>query len=132
MAGASCGVFVAAYVSKAGIEVLDPLGLALALTVVGAIGFYLGIDIPPPPHARQNELYAVPAVQRADSAERLSAAGTLAAAMAALVSVYIIVFDAPLRPIWIIVIGFCWLFGVTMQIAAGTIARLRKADPAVG
>jgi hypothetical protein len=48
------------------------------------------------------------------------------------VSVYFIALDAPLRPIWTIVIGVCWLFGVTMQIAAGMIARLRKVDPAIG
>jgi hypothetical protein len=132
MAGASCGVIVAAYLSNAGIEVLDPFGLALAMTAFGTIGFYLGIDIPPPPRTRQPDLAEAPAAQKADPTELLSAAGTLIAAAAALVSVCIIVFDAVLPHIWTIIIGFCWVFGVTMQIAAGTIARLRKVDPTIG
>jgi hypothetical protein len=30
-----------------------------------------------------------------------------------------------------IAIGFWWLFGVTLQIAAGVLARLRAVDPGI-
>ena len=43
MAGAMCGTFVAAYLTRAGI---DSIGFIAAMILVGIIGFYLGIDIP--------------------------------------------------------------------------------------
>jgi uncharacterized membrane protein len=133
MTGASCGVFVAAYVfNTAGVEIVDPVTFACVMLVYGAIGFYLGIDIPPLPRTQQPDLSDAPAAEKADPTEVLSAAGTIIAATASLVSVYVLVFDAVLPRVWAIVIGFCWLFGVTMQIGAGMNARLRKADPTIG
>jgi hypothetical protein len=44
--------------------------------------------------------------------------------MAALVSVTIIIFDEPPQLAVTIAVGCAWLFGATMQIAAGAIARL--------
>ena len=56
----------------------------------------------------------------------VSAAGTFLAAIAALVSVYMVVVDEVPPVIWIIGIGFWWTFGVLLQLTAGTVARLAQ------
>jgi Mg2+ and Co2+ transporter CorA len=89
------------------------------MILVGVIGFYLGIDIPP--------MRVQVERQRMEAVELLSAIGTFLAAVAALVSVYAIVLDeVPQRP-WQYAIGCWWLLGVMMQTAAGLVARLRLA-----
>jgi hypothetical protein len=115
LAGASCGLFVAVHVARSGIEVLASLGAILAMTVYGAIGFYLGIDIP----------VHTALVGKADPAELFSAIGTFLATIAVFVSVWIIVFDSDLYVAWTVSIWGCWLIGVTLQILAGAIARVR-------
>lgn len=115
MAGASCGLFVAAHVGRTGIEMFSSLAAIFAMTVYGAIGFYLGIDIPP--HAAL--------AGKTDPAELFSAIGTFLAAVAAFISVYIIVVDSEPHVIWTMVIWAWWLLGVTLQIVAGAIARSR-------
>jgi len=60
-----------------------------------------------------------------DTVERLSAAGTFLAAVAAIVSVSSIILDEIARPGTALLIGFGWAAGATMQIAAGIIARTR-------
>src|SRR5258708_20473411 len=49
MAGALCGLFVAALMLRANIDLFDSFGLAFAMMLFGLIGFYLGIDTTPPP-----------------------------------------------------------------------------------
>jgi hypothetical protein len=115
MAGASCGLFVAAHVARTGVEVITSLTAFFAMTVFGAIGFYLGIDIPP--HAAL--------AGKVDAAELLSAIGTFIAAVGAFASVYIIVADADPQIFTTLFVGFLWLLGVAMQIVAGAIARIR-------
>jgi hypothetical protein len=115
LAGASCGLFVAAHVARASFEVLASTTAVLAMTCYGAIGFYLGIDIPP--HAAL--------AGRTDPAELFSAIGTFLAATAAFVSVYSIVVDTDSHIVWTAIVWACWLIGVTFQIVAGAIARLR-------
>jgi hypothetical protein len=115
MAGASCGLFVAAHVARTSIEIFASLPAIFAMTVYGAIGFYLGIDIPP--HAAL--------AGRTDPAELLSAIGTFFATAAAFISVYIIVADSDLHYVWTMAIWAWWLLGVTLQIVAGAIARIR-------
>ena len=46
MAGAAAGLFVAAHVGTS-IAALTSQGFLLIMMVVGAVGFYLGIDTPP-------------------------------------------------------------------------------------
>ena len=46
MAGASGGLFVAAGVSHASTEILQSIGIVFAMIALGAVGFYLGIDVP--------------------------------------------------------------------------------------
>ena len=115
MAGASCGLFVAAHLGRTGIEILTSLAAIFAMTVYGAVGFYLGIDIPP--HAAL--------AGKTDPAEILSAIGTFLATIAAFISVFIIVADSDPHVAGTMVIGALWLLGVTLQIIAGAIARTR-------
>jgi hypothetical protein len=115
LAGASCGLFVAAHVGRSSFEFLGSTTAVLAMTFYGAIGFYLGIDIPP--HTAF--------VGRTDPAELSSAIGTFLGATAAFVSVCSIVVDTEPQLVWTVVVWSCWLIGVTLQIVAGAIARLR-------
>jgi hypothetical protein len=62
---------------------------------------------------------------RADAVELLSAAGTFLAAVAAVVSVSSIILDETASASAVLLIGFGWAIGTTMQIAAGIIARIR-------
>lgn len=124
MAGASCGLFVAAHISNARVEALGSVGFILTLMILGAIGFYLGIDVPP--HRSGRQTAADDDQPPTDPVELLSAAGTFLAAAAAFLSVYIIVVDAETSTAATTFLAACWLLGVTMQIAAGMTARLRK------
>ena len=124
MAGASCGLLVATRVTNSGVEAFGSLTFIFSLMVFGATSFYLGIDIPPAhnaPSAHTSEMSA-----HTDPVELFSGFGTFLAATAALISVYIIVFDADPSAPGSIILAFCWLAGSTMQIVAGTIARWRK------
>jgi hypothetical protein len=126
LTGASCGLFVAAHVGSADIDLLGSTGAVLAMMIYGAIGFYVGIDLPPAPPDQRMELPLKPrSGSPADAVELLSAAGTFLAAVAAVVSVTGIVLGEPARsgPARLIVFG--WAIGTTMQIAAGISARIR-------
>jgi hypothetical protein len=126
MAGASCGLFVAAHVSNARVEALGSVGLVLFLTLLGAIGFYLGIDVPPHRsgrvHMAPNGEPAVPT----DPVELLSSAGTFLTALTALISVYFIVADADSDATLTVALAVAWLLGACMQIVAGFTARARR------
>jgi hypothetical protein len=93
LAGGACGLFVAAEVAKANIDLLGSGGPILAIMLGGAAGFYLGIDLPaPPPHRLQMPIWRRIA-SKADAVELLSAAGTFLASAAAVVSVCAIILD---------------------------------------
>jgi hypothetical protein len=125
LAGGSCGLFVAAQVARTNIDLLGSGGPILAMMLYGAAGFYLGIDLPPPPpHPAQLPLRRMLA-SRADAVELLSAAGTFLAATAAVVSVSAIILDEAGSASGTFLIGCSWAIGTTMQIGAGIIARLR-------
>src|SRR4051794_7688155 len=92
LTGASCGLFVAAYVARADIDLLGSSGAVLGMMLYGALGFYLGIDLPPAPRDHVMKLPLRPRlVSRADAVELLSAAGTFVAAVVAVVCVSAIV-----------------------------------------
>jgi uncharacterized membrane protein AbrB (regulator of aidB expression) len=133
IAGALCGLFVAAQVERANVAMLNSMGFVVSMCLVGLIGFYLGIDIPrnSTPPFQTAVLDESPGLTMA-VVELLSAAGTLLATMAALVSVYVIVFDEVLPLMWTLVVGFWWLLGITMQTGAGVMARRRVAHQAAG
>jgi len=118
--GALCGLFVASLVAKANIEEINSIGALLSAVLYGSVGFYMGIDIPSlPPGAPHRSLSDNPS-----GVALASATGTFLAAIAAFMSVYMIVFDEPPSFIWNLGIGFGWLLGVLLQLAAGTAARL--------
>ncbi len=131
MSGAIGGTFVAAYLARASIEPFASVGFVASTILVGMIGFYLGIDIPRLRRSHPNS-GTKGAAARVDPVELLSATGTFLAAVAALASVYAIVFDQVPQRVWEFVVGSWWLLGVIMQIGAGLIARLRLANKAVG
>jgi len=126
MAGAASGLFVAALVGTSH-SALTNQAFLLLMMIGGAVGFYLGIDTPPAPFA--------PATGRPadgiwdgkiDTPELLSAIGTFLAAFSAFACVGVIVLRHDPHLAWISMIMAGWVVGVTMQIIAGTIARLRR------
>ncbi|HZC37574.1 MAG TPA: hypothetical protein VE221_02735 [Sphingomicrobium sp.] len=120
MAGAMCGTFVAAQLSKTEVLLFDSLGFIAAMVLMGAVGFYLGIDIP-----RRRSIISIGT--RIDPVDLLSAAGTFLAAMAALISVYGLVFDELPPRLWEEFIASWWGLGVMLQSGAGWFGRLRLA-----
>jgi hypothetical protein len=123
MAGAAAGLFVAAYVGSS-IAALTSQGFLLIMMIVGAVGFYLGIDTPPLPF---HEPHREPADGggRIDAAELLSAVGTFLAALTAFFSVGVILLREDPHLFWTTMILLGWIVGVAMQIVAGAIARIR-------
>ena len=124
MAGAAAGLFVAALVGSS-IAALTTQGFLLVMMIAGAVGFYLGIDTPPLPFHASHEKPTDDGSGKIDAAELLSAVGTFLAALSAFVSVGLIVLRENPHLFWIVMIMAGWLVGVTMQIVAGAIARLR-------
>ena len=116
MAGAMAGTFVAAQLAKGHIAFFGTLAFIATAIVIGAVGFYLGIDIPRP---------ALRATGRIDAVELLSAGGIFLAALSALVSVYGIVFDEIPPRVWEFVIGSWWFGGDVMLATAGLVGRQR-------
>jgi hypothetical protein len=120
--GALCGLFVAAMVAKANIEEINSLAALFSAVLYGALGFYLGINIPSlSPGRTFSDIGSGPR-----TIAIVSATGTLVAAVAALVSVYMIVFDETPPVICNVGIGLGWMLGVLLQLAAGTAARIRQ------
>ena len=76
MAGAMGGTFVAAQLARGHIAFFGTLAFIATTIVIGAVGFYLGIDVPRPP---------MRATGRIDAVELMSAGGIFLAALAALV-----------------------------------------------
>jgi hypothetical protein len=126
MAGAACGLFVAAHVGSS-IALFTSLGFIFVMMIAGAVGFYLGIDTPPAPyHAPDPPRAQGKTVTPIDTAELLTALGTFLATLTAFVSVSVIMLrqDPPLA--WTITLMVGWTIGVLMQIIAGAMARWRR------
>jgi hypothetical protein len=131
IAGVVCGLFVAAGVIRAHAATFDTVGFVMMMCLIGMAGFYLGIDIPrrrirAVPHGNADWLMGVNPI------EWLSASGTLLAAMAALISVTMIILDETAQLTLTMIVGGGWLFGATLQVAAGALARLRAAPQSAG
>jgi hypothetical protein len=126
LTGAACGLFVAAHVGRADIDLIGSAGAVLVMMLYGAAGFYLGIDLPqvPPDHHMHLPLRNGLGT-KADAVMLLSAAGTFLASVAAFVSVSSIVLDETAHAGTAILISAGWAVGATMQIAAGVIARVK-------
>ena len=118
MAGAACGLFVAAHVGSS-VSVLTSQGFLLVMMIVGAIGFYLGIDTPQLEFHGEDD-------PKIDAAEFLSAVGTFCATLAAFFAVGIIILREEPRIGWTWLIMIGWVAGISMQIVAGAKARTRR------
>src|SRR5258706_878366 len=126
LTGGSCGLFVAAHVARANIDLIGSAAAVLAMMIYGAVGFYLGIDLPPaPPDHRMHQPLRSGLGSRADAVELFSAPGTFLTAVAAAVSISSIVIDETSRPSTALLISLGWAIGTTMQIAPGIIAPRR-------
>jgi hypothetical protein len=125
MAGAASGLFVGAHVGST-FAALTSQAFILFMMIGGAVGFYLGIDTPPLPFHPQEERATGSPAAGIDAAELLSAVGTFLAALAAFVSVGVIVLRENPHVLWTTLIMVAWTVGVAMQIVSGTIARTRK------
>ena len=125
MAGAASGLFVAALVGTSH-SALTNQAFLLLMMIGGAVGFYLGIDTPPCPTASAERPADGAWVGKIDTPELLSAIGTFLAAFSAFASVGVIVLRHDPHLGWILMIMAGWVVGVTMQIVAGAIARLRR------
>jgi hypothetical protein len=119
MAGAACGLFVSAHVGSS-IPALTSQGFLLLMMIVGAIGFYLGIDTPQLPFHGEDD-------PKIDAAEFLSAVGTFLATLTAFAAVGIIILREEPRIAWTYLIGIGWILGVAMQMVAGAKARMRRS-----
>ncbi|MDF3808797.1 MULTISPECIES: hypothetical protein [Rhodopseudomonas] len=120
MAGAASGMFVGAHVGSS-IHWLTSWGFLLAMMAGGAIGFYLGIDIPRLDF--RSRAGGGDALGRIDTAEFLSAVGTFLASLTAFVAVGVVVLRSEPYLLWTAMIMLGWLAGIAMQIGAGIIAR---------
>lgn len=118
MAGAACGLFVAAHVGSS-VGALTSQAFLLLMMIAGAVAFYLGIDTPQLAFHSDDD-------PKIDAAELLTSLGTFLATLTAFLSVGIIILrEAPhIAWTWLIFAG--WVFGISMQIVAGAKARMRK------
>lgn len=124
LAGGSCGLFVAAHIARSDFSLISSGGAILAMTIYGAAGFYLGIDLPPPPE-KLRELPLRRLGSKTDAVELLSAAGTFLTAVAAVIAVASIILDEVAHSRGAVSMLLAWAIGASMQILAGIIARLR-------
>ena len=131
--GALCGFFVAALVAKANIAEINSVAALFFVMLYGSVGFYLGTNIPSlPSGAPKRALADGGSAPGTNPLALASATGTFLTAVAALVSVYLIVFDEVPPDVWIIGIGFCWTLGVLLQLVAGAAARLEQITGVTG
>ena len=120
--GALSGLYVAALMAKIDIEEINSVGVLLLVTRYGSVGLYLETSLSSLPSGVSHRVLSDSV--RENLFALASATCTLIAALAARVSVYMIVLDESLPIIWNVAIGFWWILGVLLLLAAGTAARL--------
>ena len=125
MTGAACGLFVAAHVGRADIDLIGSAAAVLAFMLYGAAGFYLGIELPQAHHMHLQPPHGLSVSP--DRLELLAAAGTFLTAVATVVSISNIVLGETVGARTAGIIGLSWVISATMQIAAGIIARIKLA-----
>ena len=126
LVGAAAGLFVGIQ-TGASIPAFTNATFLLVMTIVGAIGFYLGIDTPS--HRFQGIPVDLPGKRldgRIDLSELLTAVGTFLAALATFISVALIVLVLDTSQASAAVLLGVWGVGALMQVAAGAIARWQQ------
>ena len=131
--GALSGLYVAALMAKLDLEGINSVGVLFLAILYGSVGFYLGTNLPSLPFGVSRRVLSDSGSRpRTNLIALASATGTLIAALAALLSVYMIVLDEIPPVIWNVAIGLWWMLGVLLQLAAGTAARLGQFTGAAG
>jgi hypothetical protein len=121
--GGSCGLYVAAALMRLENEPFGSGWFILLMMLYGAFSFYFGIDLPGRPAQGSTSRLPEERNRGTDAAQIYSAAGTFVAAIAAFLSVSMIVVDQVVSEGSIVLIAFCWAIGSSLQIAAGAISR---------
>jgi hypothetical protein len=121
--GGSCGLYVGAALMRPGNELFGSGWIVLSMMLYGAFSFFVGIDLPGRPAHRSASRSSEERRAETDVAGIFSAAGTFVAAIAAVLSVTVIVFDQTVADGLILFVGCCWATGSALQIAAGALAR---------
>lgn len=124
--GASCGLYVGATLLRQKDGPFENGWIVLITMLYGALSYYVGIDLSGNV-ARRPESSISGDWNGSESAEIMSAAGTFGAAIAAALSVSILVLDQNLSNGLISFVAGCWAVGSSLQVAAGTMARSHEA-----
>lgn len=120
--GGSCGLYVGAILLRHGSGLFESSWIVLLTLLYGALSFYVGIDLAGN-KARKSSSNISEEWDGSDVPEIISAAGTFGAAIAAAVSVSIIVLDQSVSSGVAGAVAGCWLTGSSLQVVAGTMAR---------
>jgi len=123
LVGGAAGLFVGIQ-TGASIPAFTNTTFLLVMMLVGALGFYLGIDTPP--HRFQSVIVNLPGDRfdgKVDLAELLTAVGTFLAAAAAFISAAMIVLGLDMKPTSATALLVVWGLGALMQVAAGAVSR---------
>ncbi|MDA9404874.1 hypothetical protein [Bradyrhizobium sp. CCBAU 45389] len=125
--GASCGLYVGATLLRQKGGLFESGWIVLLTMLYGAISCYVGIDLSGNV-ARKPKSSISEEWTGSEPAEIMSAAGTFGAAIAATLSVSILVLDQNLPNGLIGFVAGCWVVGSSLQVAAGTMARSHDAS----
>jgi hypothetical protein len=120
--GATCGLYVGATLLRQKGEFFGGGWIVLLTMLYGAVSFYVGIDLSRT-FARTSISSTSEQYDGSEAVEVMSAAGTFTAAIAAALSVSILVLDQSLPNGLLVFVAGCWMVGSSLQVAAGTIAR---------
>jgi hypothetical protein len=124
--GASCGLYVGATLLRQKDGLFEGGWIVLLTMLYGALSYYVGIDL-----SRSVARKSISDISEewngSEAAEIMSAAGTFSAAVAATLSVSILVLDQNLPNGLIGFVAGCWVVGSSLQVAAGTMARNYEA-----
>ena len=124
ISGALNGAITAAWLAEAGVTFFHPAVLAAAMMFFGWSGGFIGVTT-------ESFVARQKASRPTHPCEVLSAGGTVVANATAFVAAWLLLSHAAPTIPRAIAIGFWWLFGVTLQVAAGLLARLRAVDPEI-
>lgn len=124
--GASGGLYVGATLLRQKAGLFESGWIVLITMLYGALGYYVGIDLSG--NGAQRPTSSISEEWNgSEPVEVMSAAGTFGAAIAATLSVSILVLDQNLPNGLIGFVAGCWVVGSSLQVAAGTIARSYEA-----